>query len=132
MRTVNARVHDGDDNGGISEGNSPGRRRRDRRRSPLVESSVVGARVHRAVIGIVRFEERLYDGVELGELYVRSVAQVRQEPQCPFRRRLEMHDADLVYGTDDLCAEGGVELVEHVPARGGLESNQDVTSAYAA
>ena len=85
-------------------------RRRDRRRPPLVESSVVGARVHCAVIRIVRIEGRLYDGVELGELYVRSVAQVREEPRCPFGRRLEMHDADPTDCADKSCAEANIEV----------------------
>src|SRR2546425_5807146 len=139
---IDARIHDANDNARVAESNLPCRRHRHRGWSPLVDTAVMRAGVHRAVVRIiwlpgggcggVRLQDRLYSRVELGELNVRSLAQVPEKGQSRLRWRVEMGDADFVYSTDDLRAEGGVELVEHVLARCGLESNQDVTSAYAA
>src|SRR5690349_3244544 len=46
-------------------------------------------------------------------------------------RHLDVCDSDFGYPADDLRAEGSVELVQHVRARCGIESDQDVTWANA-
>src|SRR5262245_46044531 len=43
-----------------------------------------------------------------------------------------MRDSDSLYGRDGPRAEVGIKLIEHLLAGLALESNQDVTSAYAA
>src|SRR6266568_1900723 len=113
MGIVDARVDNGDNNARIAHSDPPGRRCRDGRRPPLVNVAVMGACVQRAVIDIVRYEglHHLHGGVELGELDIRSLAQVPEKGQPRLWWRLEMRDTDFVYSTDDLRAEGGVELI---------------------
>src|SRR5207245_9420729 len=118
----------------------PCRSSRHRGWSPLGDTTGRRGRVYRAVVWItrlegrwwrsVRWQDRLDWRVELGELDVRSLAQPPEKGQPRLWWRLDMSNDDFVYSTDDLRAEGGVELVEHVLARCGLESNQDVTGAY--
>src|SRR5438876_10215559 len=133
MGIVDARIHDADNNASVAESNLPCRRRRNRGWSPLVDIAVMRAGVHRAVVRIIRLEgrgcggvrlqDRLYSRVELGELNVKSLAQVPEKGQPRLWWRVEVGDADFVYSTDDLRAEGGVELIQHILARSCLEAD---------
>ena len=114
MGVVDARVDNGNNNARITHSDPPGRRCRHRGRAPLCDISIVGAGVCRAVVNIVRYEvlDRLYRGVELGELNVRSLAQVPEKSQPSLWWRLEMRDTDFVYFASDSRAKGRVELIE--------------------
>src|ERR1700687_125427 len=117
MGIIDARVDNGDHNARIAHSDPPGRRCRHRGRPPLRCISIVGARVCRAVVDIVRYEglDCLHWGVELGELNVRSLLEVTEERE-PRPRHLEGCDSDFVYRAQDLRAEGGVELIKYLLA----------------
>ncbi len=64
MVGINARIHDGNDDGRIAQGGVPGLLRPNELRRPLGYIAVVGGWIGRGVIGIVRHELCLYDIVE--------------------------------------------------------------------
>src|SRR5262249_8903214 len=82
VEVVYARIDDSNDNAPATQSHSPGRRSRHCGRTPLVDISIMGAGVCRAVVGIIRHKcglHSVYNGVELGELDIRSVAQMIEE-----------------------------------------------------
>src|SRR6266536_1673535 len=132
MGIVDARIHDGDHNAGISKGNAPGRRCRYRGRPPLCSLPVMGAAVCRGVGDVVRGEglDHLHRGVELGELNVGSLAEMLKKGESRLSRSLEMSDSDFIYRTHGLRTEGRVELTQHVLSRCRFKSDQDVAGTY--
>src|SRR6266705_3458167 len=132
MGVVDARIHDGDHNTGVSTGNAPSRRRRYRGRPPLRNIPVMGAAVCRAVVNVVRDEalDRLHRGVELRELNVGSLAKMLKKGESRLRCSLDMSDSDFIYRTHDFRTEGRVELTQHVLSWCRFKSDQDVASTY--
>src|SRR6266496_922258 len=124
MSVVHTRIYDSDHSIGISTGDPPGRRRRHRRGSPLCDISIVGAGVGRTVVGIVRHEslDCLYGGVELGELDVRSVAQVAEHSDPQLGRYLQVGDSEGGDFADNLRTERGVQSISDILAGWRLES----------
>src|SRR5262249_16118318 len=79
---VHARVDDRDDNVAATQSYAPSRRRRHSGRPPLVNISIMRAAVCSAEVRIIGYERalhRLDGGVELRELYIRSVTQMMEE-----------------------------------------------------
>src|SRR5439155_20111140 len=79
MVGINARIHDGDDYGSISQGCIPGLPRPDELRRPLGDVAVFGRWVGCGVIGIIRDEHRLHDIVEGHSLDVGLLLEARHQ-----------------------------------------------------
>ena len=64
MVGINARIHDGNDDGRIAQRGVPALLCPNELRSPLRDVAVLGSWIRRGVIGIIRDEHRLHDIVE--------------------------------------------------------------------
>ena len=79
MVGIDARIHDGDDDGRIAESGIPGLRRADELRRPLGDVAVLRRWIRCGVIGIVRDEHRLHNIVEGHGFNVRLLFEPRHE-----------------------------------------------------